>query len=148
MNERKRLNRLTRVLEFYQQQLEQKKARLLRSQQRRQQQEQIVDAANRDITRAEQALALTPPSISSYQQGAGWLARLQERLEAEGASLAHAREMVQQDREAVRAQLSRIESMEKLLRRKAAVIETDQQQRAQVTADDRYLGTTHGRVQG
>ncbi len=143
MAEAKTIRRLQKVLDFYNKQLDLLKLQLASQISVVKKHQQEIIQLNDSITNSHHQLSHSPINLAQLQMGYQFQSYTALRITERENKLAEANEDLNRKRAALRSQISKIESMEKLIERKASAIAYERVKREQILADERYLNSKH-----
>ncbi len=148
MNESDRLQKLSRVLEFYRDELKLKQLELNQARKTLLEQEAQAVQLSHQLAAEEQKLRTVNNSITQLQLGGLWLEQLQQQLAQQQQRVVESHQQFVLRQHDVREQMSKIESFEKLVQRRTEAMDETRRRSNQVASDDRFLSTEKNEVQG
>ena len=148
MNESDRLQKLSRVLEFYRDELKLKQLELNQAHKMLLEQEAWVVELSHQLDAEEKKLGTFDHSITQLQLGGFWLDQLQQQLAQQQQRVVESHQQFVRRQHEVREQMSKIESFEKLVQRRTEAMDETRRRSNQVASDDRFLSTEKNEVQG
>lgn len=142
MREEKTISRLQKVLDFYDRQLDLLKLQLAAQVSIAQQYKNEIVQLNESIIHSQnQFTQQTASSLAHRQMSYQFEAHTIKVIAEKQIQLADANQELDRRKAALRKQLSKIESMEKLIERKTVAVNYERNKREQILADERYLNS-------
>ncbi len=141
MNQTKKIEKLNKVLDFYKKELDQQKFQLSKKSTLL---KKIKTALHIHQTKIKHSLAGLDSSnmtVSNCLIRKPLIDQLQIELETTQEKLKEAKLDFENQKQIIRKQMSKIDSMEKLIERKLAELIYEETKREHATADERYLNT-------
>lgn len=135
------LEKLKRILQFYEKELEMHKSRVAAQSALVERARNEAYAIQREIVRSRELIDNSGPSIANRELGTHCLAQAQTELHNKQLQWNEAAMELESRKVELRKQLRKIESMEKLIDRKAVSLQYEVNRREQTLADERYLST-------
>ena len=139
--ERRKLEKLEKILGYYQQNLEILKGRL-------KEQNRVVAEKQRQVSQlvgkmesTQRAFDATEPSAFDLQLVSHLMATLENEIAQARQELAESNRELDARRAELRGQMSKIDSLEKIVTRTSAEIEHERRKLEQHQSDERYLNT-------
>ena len=133
------IQRLNRVLDFYNQQLDVLKLHLASQQAVVKKHNEKIEQLESNIIESQNRLQAESATIANrqmgYQFGTFTMAEIQDEQEQRELAI----QELENRKTELRKQISKIESLEKLIERKASAVAYEAGRREQILADERYL---------
>lgn len=148
MNESDRLQKLSRVLDFYRDELKLKQLELNQARKTLLEHEAQAVQFSHQLAAEEHKLGTVNNSITQLQLGGLWLEQLQQQLAQQQQRVVESHQQFVRRQHDVREQMSKIESFEKLVQRRTEAMDETRRRSNQVASDDRFLSTEKNEVQG
>lgn len=135
------IQRLNRVLDFYNQKLDVQKLRLAAQQAVVKKHNEKIEQLNNDLVQSQNRLLAASATIAGRQMGYQFGTFTMAEILEEQKQRELANDELENRKAELRKQISRIESLEKLIERKASVVAYEAGRREQILADERYLNS-------
>lgn len=140
-DETNQLEKLGKVLGFYQQNLESLKLKLKQQNLVVAEKQCTWDRLVSKLESTQQAFGRAQPSVFALQMAGQVLTTLDAEIESAHQELTDSKRELSKQRAAVRRQMSRIESLEKIVARTSGEVQHKHRMHEQVQSDERYLNT-------
>ncbi|MDG1512215.1 MAG: flagellar FliJ family protein [Mariniblastus sp.] len=141
MNQTKKIEKLNKVLDFYKKELDQQKFQLSEKGSLLKKIELALQVHQAKIKHSLAGLESSNMTISNCLIRKPLIDQLQTELESTQEQLKEAQLDFENQKQIIRKQMSKIDSMEKLIERKVAELIYEETKREHATADERYLNT-------
>ena len=141
MNQTKKIEKLNKVLDFYKKELDQQKFQLSEKGSLLKKIELALRVHQAKIKHSLAGLESSNMTISNCLIRKPLIDQLQIELESTQEQLKEAQLDFENQKQIIRKQMSKIDSMEKLIERKVAELIYEETKREHATADERYLNT-------
>jgi flagellar export protein FliJ len=141
MNQTKKIEKLNKVLDFYKKELDQQKFQLSEKGSLLKKIELALQVHQAKIKHSLAGLESSNMTISNCLIRKPLIDQLQIELESTQEQLKEAQLDFENQKQIIRKQMSKIDSMEKLIERKVAELIYEETKREHATADERYLNT-------
>ncbi|MDA7918306.1 flagellar FliJ family protein [Mariniblastus sp.] len=141
MNQTKKIEKLNKVLDFYKKELDQQKFQLSEKGSLLKKIELALRVHQAKIKHSLAGLDSSNMTISNCLIRKPLIDQLQIELESTQEQLKEAQLDFENQKQIIRKQMSKIDSMEKLIERKVAELIYEETKREHATADERYLNT-------
>lgn len=141
MNQTKKIEKLNKVLDFYKKELDQQKFQLSKKSSLLKKTETALQIHQTKIKHSLAGLDSSNMTISNCLIRKPLIDQLQIELEATQEKFQEAKLDFENQKQIIRKQMSKIDSMEKLIERKLAELIYEETKREHATADERYLNT-------
>ncbi|MDA7887467.1 flagellar FliJ family protein [bacterium] len=141
MNQTKKIEKLNKVLDFYKKELDQQKFQLSEKSNLLKKIETTLQIHQAKIKNSLAGLESSNVTISNCLIRKPLIDQLQVELESTQEQLKVAQLDFENQKQIIRKQMSKIDSMEKLIERKLAELVYEETKREHATADERYLNT-------
>jgi flagellar export protein FliJ len=141
MNQTKKIEKLNKVLDFYKKELDQQKFQLSEKGSLLKKIELALQVHQAKIKHSLAGLESSSMTISNCLIRKPLIDQLQIELESTQEQLKEAQLDFENQKQIIRKQMSKIDSMEKLIERKVAELIYEETKREHATADERYLNT-------
>ena len=141
MNQTKKIEKLNKVLDFYKKELDQQKFQLSEKSNLLKKIETTLQIHQAKIKNSLAGLESSNVTISNCLIRKPLIDQLQVELESTQEQLKVAQLDFENQKQVIRKQMSKIDSMEKLIERKLAELVYEETKREHATADERYLNT-------
>jgi len=135
------LEKYQKVLRYYQQNLEILKARLQQQNQEVAQRQQKINQLHSRLESTQQSLTHAKPSPLDLQLVSHLMTNLESSIEQANRELNESNRELDSRRADLREQMSKIDSLEKIVTKTAAAIEHGRRRTEQIQLDERYLNT-------
>ncbi len=141
MNQTKKIEKLNKVLDFYKKELDQQKFQLSKKSTLLKKTETALHIHQTKIKHSLAGLDSSNMTVSNCLIRKPLIDQLQIELETTQENLKEAKLDFENQKQIIRKQMSKIDSMEKLIERKLAELIYEETKREHATADERYLNT-------
>ncbi|MGI9495342.1 MAG: flagellar FliJ family protein [Mariniblastus sp.] len=141
MNQTKKIEKLNKVLDFYKKELDQQKFQLSKKSTLLKKTETALHIHQTKIKHSLAGLDSSNMTVSNCLIRKPLIDQLQIELETTQEKLKEAKLDFENQKQIIRKQMSKIDSMEKLIERKLAELIYEETKREHATADERYLNT-------
>jgi|TARA_B110000495_G_scaffold56481_1_gene47715 flagellar export protein FliJ len=139
MNQFKKIEKLNKVLDFYKKELDQQKFKLSEKSSLLKKIESALQQQQAKITHSLAGLESSNMTLSNCLIRKPLIDQLQVELDLTQARINEAQLDFENQKQIVRKQMSKIDSMEKLIERKLAELIYEETKREHASADERYL---------
>ena len=141
MNQTKKIEKLNKVLDFYKKELDQQKFQLSKKSTLLKKTETALHIHQTKIKHSLAGLDSSNMTVSNCLIRKPLIDQLQIELETTQEKLKEAKLDFENQKQIIRKQMSKIDSMEKLIERKLAELIYEETKREHATDDERYLNT-------